>query len=58
MLTTRIPSGFVGTIASDFITEVRKTKQYMFQDADHPFLVYNLGEKKLVIQSTLIVKAK
>ena len=57
-LQTRIPVGFVGTVASDYILETRKTQQYMFQDADHPFLVYNLGERKLVIQSTLIVKAK
>lgn len=58
LLQTRLPTEFIGEqpIAFDLIE--RKTKTYYQSIGNHPYLSYNLGSSKIIIQNTLRVGAK
>ena len=43
---------------SRFASVARKTSTYYQQSGDHPFLCYNLGSSKVVLQNTLKVGTK
>lgn len=53
MLRSRVPETFIGSMPVKFSNIERKTTTFYQQNGDHPFLCYNLGSSKIVIQNTL-----